>query len=426
VGVNSIAYFFIGLAVGLLVWGADRVRHRKRNTEKEIPAPVPDTAAPSSGDDERAVFIPGRNFEQMLQRLGSGHSMLNVVLNSMGEGVLLLNQAGRVVLMNPSAERILGLSQKDSLGRHFLEVVRHPSLAGLLAESKEPAEGRGGPASGEIELPGKEEKTFAVSAASIRSEGADILGQIVVFSDISSMKRLMRMRTEFMANVSHELKTPLTAILGYVETLLSGAMEDKKNRAQFLRKISDQTQRLHALILDVLELSRIESGAGLEKSEAVDLAETVARALEILKAKAEARGIRVVLEIPADAKVVGFKDGLLHVLENLLDNAIKFSPPESRVRVYSKAPAEGWVELSVADQGPGIPVEAQSRIFERFFRVDVSRSREAGGTGLGLSIVKHLVERMGGRVTLQSREGEGSVFTVTLPAAERSFPHPET
>jgi two-component system phosphate regulon sensor histidine kinase PhoR len=420
VDVNPILYFFIGLASGLLIWGLDRLWRRKRGAELQISPAPRGTTTPSSGEDERAVFIPGRNFDQMLQRLGSGHSMLNVVLNSMGEGVLLLNQGGRVVLMNPSAERILGLSQKDSLGRHFLEIVRHPGLAGLLEKSK----GQGGPASGEIELPGKDEKTFTASVAAIRSEGADILGQIVVFSDISSMKRLMRMRTEFAANVSHELKTPLTAILGYVETLLSGAMEDKKNRAQFLRKISDQAQRLNALILDVLELSRIESGAGLEKPEAVDLAETVARTLEILKAKAETRGIQVIREVPEGVKVMGFQDGLLHVLENLLDNAIKFSPPKSRVRIYGKT-VEDRVELSVADEGPGIPEEAQSRIFERFFRVDVSRSREAGGTGLGLSIVKHLVEKMGGRVSLQSREGEGSIFTVALPAVKRTASHPE-
>jgi two-component system phosphate regulon sensor histidine kinase PhoR len=422
--VNPIVYFFIGLASGLLIWALDRARQNRRGAEREVAAPVPDASASFSGDDERAVFIPGRNFEQMLQRLGSGHSMLNVVLNSMGEGVLLLNQAGRVVLMNPSAERILGLAQKDALGRHFLEVVRHPALAGLLDKSK----GQGSPASGEIELPGKDEKTFTAGVAAIRSEGDNVLGQVVVFSDISSMKRLMRMRTDFMANVSHELKTPLTAILGYVETLLSGAMEDKKNRAQFLQKISDQTQRLHALILDVLELSRIESGAGLEKAEAVDLAEKVSRAMEILKAKAEARGINVIQEVPAGVRVMGFPDGLLHVLENLLDNAIKFSPPKSQVRVYLKPagpPAretsptagEGRVELCVADEGPGIPEQAQGRLFERFFRVDVSRSREAGGTGLGLSIVKHLVEKMGGRVSLQSREGEGSIFTVELPAA---------
>jgi two-component system, OmpR family, phosphate regulon sensor histidine kinase PhoR len=411
VDVNPFLYFFIGLALGLLVWGLDRARRSGHGTGKEASMPVLDTPAPSSGDDERAVFIPGRNFEQMLQRLGSGQSMLNVVMNSMGEGVMLLNQAGRVVLMNPSAERILGLSQKDSLGRHFLEVVRHPALAGLLDKSRN----QGGPASGEIEMPGKDERTFTASVASIRVEGENVMGQVVVISDISSVKRLMRMRTEFIANVSHELKTPLTAILGYVETLLSGAMEDKKNRALFLQKISDQTQRLHALILDVLELSRIESGAGLEKLEPVDLAETVSKALEILKAKMEAKGIQALWEIPAGEKALGFKDGLLHVLENLLDNAVKYSPPKSEVRVFFKPSGEGWVELSVADQGPGIPQEAQLRLFERFFRVDVSRSREAGGTGLGLSIVKHLVERMGGRVSLQSSEGKGSIFTVALP-----------
>ena len=224
---------------------------------------------------DRAIFIPGRNFEEMLQRLGSNESMLNVILNSMGEGVLLLNQAGRVVLMNPSAEKVLGLPEKEGIGRHYLEVVRHPVLADLLARSKSGGE----MARGEILLSGRdsEEKTFAVSVASIRAEHENLLGQIMVFSDITSLKRLMRLRTDFVANVSHELKTPLTAILGYVETLLSGAIDDKKNRVQFLEKISTQAERLHALITDVLELSKIESSAYMEGLEAVDLSEVAQR-----------------------------------------------------------------------------------------------------------------------------------------------------
>src|ERR1700677_18266 len=230
-------------------------------------------------DAERDVYIPGRNFDEMLQRLGSNESMINVILNSMGEGVLLLNQADRIVLMNPSAEKILDMSEKDGLGKHYLEIVRHPVLADLLTDSK-----KAGISSGEIEFMGKDERTFAVSVAAIQKNPDLILGQIVVLSDITSMKRLMSMRTDFVANVSHELKTPLTGILGYVETLLEGAIDDRKNRGQFLQKISDQAQRLHALIADVLELSKIESGAYLEEAEPVDLSEVAQQAVELLKA----------------------------------------------------------------------------------------------------------------------------------------------
>src|SRR5581483_6222023 len=230
-------------------------QEEEASTERETGKPA-ETTPSARLDDSRGVYIPGRNFEEMLERLGSNESMLNVVLNSMGEGVLLLNQADRIVAMNPTAEKILETTEKENIGRHYLEVVRHPALADLLARSKNE-----GLASGEMEFSsGKDEKTFAASVAAIRVERDHLLGQIVVLSDITSIKKLMRMRTEFAANVSHELKTPLTAILGYVETLIEGAVDDKKHRVQFLQKISDQAQRLNALISDVLELSRIESG----------------------------------------------------------------------------------------------------------------------------------------------------------------------
>jgi two-component system phosphate regulon sensor histidine kinase PhoR len=339
--------------------------------------------------------------------------MLDVILNSMGEGVLLLNQADRVVLMNPSAERILALSEKEALGRLYLEVIRHPALADLLKVSKTGQ----GLASGELDLPGKEEKTFAVSVSPIRAGKETHLGQIMVLSDITSLKRLMRMRTEFVANVSHELKTPLTAILGYVETLVTGAIDDKKNRVQFLGKISDQAQRLHALISDVLELSRIESGAFVTSLEPVDLSETLRQAVELLKAKWEAKGLSLKVEVPVATWVTAHAQGLFHVVENLLDNAIKYSPAKGEVRLGSSSREDGKVEFFVRDEGPGIPKEFRERVFERFFRVDASRSREMGGTGLGLSIVKHLVEKMDGEVVLSSQEGKGTTFTVTLPAA---------
>ncbi len=371
------------------------------------------TASVSGPEDERDMFIPGRNFEEMLERLGSNESMLNLILNSMGEGVLLLNQADRIVLMNPMGDRILGTDERETLGRHYLEVVRNPVLAELLAMSK-----RENLSSGEIDfMVGREEKTFAVSAAAIRVEGGHLLGQIVVFSDITPFKRLMRMRTDFVANVSHELKTPLTAILGYVETLLSGAMDDRKNRGLFLQKISDQAQRLNALITDVLELGRIESGMYINFLETVDLADVAQQAVELLKAKLEAKGIVLKQEIPDGAKVTAHREGLFHVLENLLDNAVKYSPKDSEIRLGVKAREDGKMEIQVHDRGIGIPKDAQPRVFERFFRVDVSRSREAGGTGLGLSIVKHLVEKMNGEVFLSSEEGKGSTFTVVLDKA---------
>ncbi len=378
-----------------------------------VPDEPPAAKLPEAPSEIKRGSIPGRNFEEMIQRLGSNESMLNVILNSMGEGVLLLNQADRIILMNPSAEKILETLEENHLGRHYLEVVRHPVLADLLAESKR--EGRAG---GEIEFGGRDEKYFAVSVGAIRVEEGYPLGQIVVFSDITSLRRLMRMRTEFVANVSHELRTPLTAILGYVETLLTGALDDRKNRGQFLKKISDQANRLNALITDVLELSKIESGLYITGLEPVKPAEVAQQVVDLLKAKWEAKEMKITQEIPTGEMVTAHREGLFHVFENLLDNAIKYSPAKTEIRIFSNRRGDGLEEITVADQGPGIPPEAQTRVFERFFRVDSSRSREAGGTGLGLSIVKHLAEKMGGEVLLKSAEGKGSAFTIVLRAQE--------
>ncbi len=406
-GFTAVGFFIAGAAITLcLVSFLAPVQSNSSLLTENAPA-EPVKTQPADG--ERDVYIPGRNFDEMLQRLGSNESMINVILNSMGEGVLLLNQADRIVLMNPSAEKILDISEKEGLGKHYLEIVRHPVLADLLTDSK-----KEGISSGEIDFAGKEERTFAVSVAAIQKTPELILGQIVVLSDITSMKRLMRMRTDFVANVSHELKTPLTAILGYAETLLEGAIADKKNRGLFLKKISEQAQRLHALISDVLELSKIESGMFITSLEPLDLSEVVSQVIEVLKAKWESKEIVIHQQIPGGMKAIAHQEGLFHVFENLLDNAIKYSPEKSEIRVFTQVLPDGRVEISVQDHGSGISQEAQSRVFERFFRVDASRSRAMGGTGLGLSIVKHLAEKMRGEVSLQSEEGKGSTFSIIL------------
>jgi two-component system phosphate regulon sensor histidine kinase PhoR len=407
-GFTAVGFFIAGAAItlGLVSFLAPFQSNGSPIAENAPAEPVLKT---QPADGERDVYMPGRNFDEMLQRLGSNESMINVILNSMGEGVLLLNQADRIVLMNPSAEKILDMSEKDGLGKHYLEIVRHPVLADLLTDSK-----KEGISSGEIDFAGKEERTFAVSVAAIQKTPELILGQIVVLSDITSMKRLMRMRTDFVANVSHELKTPLTAILGYAETLLEGAIDDKKNRGLFLKKISEQAQRLHALISDVLELSKIESGMFITSLEPMDLSEVVSQVIEVLKAKWESKEITIHQEIPSGMKAIAHQEGLFHVFENLLDNAIKYSPEKSEIRVFTQLLQDGRVEISVQDHGSGISQEAQPRVFERFFRVDASRSRAMGGTGLGLSIVKHLAEKMRGEVSLQSEEGKGSTFSIIL------------
>jgi len=365
-------------------------------------------------DDPRAVYVPGRNYGQLLDRLEGPEALLETVLRSMSECVILLNASGRVVLANPSAQSILEVPEAEMLGKHFLEVIRHAGLADLITRSQE----SDGVTHGELEFGGGQERTFSANVGALRESDGRVLGQIVVFSDVTGLKRLMKMRSEFVANVSHELKTPLTAILGYVETLQTGGMDDKKNRSAFLGKIADQSKRLHALIEDVLELSRIEAGGASGSTESVLLSDVVEQAVETLRAKAEARRITLKTSDLAGRKVRGQTDAVLRILVNLLDNAIKFSAEGSVVDLGAQEAGAGRLEVWVKDEGPGIPKEHLPRLFERFYRVDVSRSRSAGGTGLGLSIVKHLVERMGGEVRVESTEGKGSVFWVTMDVVE--------
>jgi two-component system phosphate regulon sensor histidine kinase PhoR len=240
---------------------------------------------------------------------------------------------------------------------------------------------------------------------------------VLVLHDTSELRRLERVRQEFVANVSHELKTPLAVIKVTVETLLAGAADDPAHRVGFLEQIDEQTDRLHALILDLLSLARIESGAEALEFQAVELEQAAQDCLERHRARAEAKGVDLDAEpLSAAAPVTAWADeeALGTILDNLVDNAIKYTPAGGRVRVRWRA-ADGEACLEVEDTGVGIPERDQSRVFERFYRVDKARARELGGTGLGLSIVKHLAQVMQGTVGVRSTVGRGTTFTVRLP-----------
>jgi two-component system phosphate regulon sensor histidine kinase PhoR len=240
--------------------------------------------------------------------------------------------------------------------------------------------------------------------------------------DTSELRRLERLRQEFVANVSHELKTPLSVIKACVETLLGGAVDDPEHRDSFLETIADQADRLHALILDLLSLARIESGQEGFEFQAVPLAPLLAACLGRHAARAQANNQRlesVMLPSPDQEDTLAVwadEEAVSLILENLVDNALKYTPPGGSIRVTGQA-VEGQVELQVEDTGIGIPSADLPHLFERFFRVDKARSRQLGGTGLGLSIVKHLVQALRGSVRVTSQVGQGTTFTVRLPRA---------
>jgi two-component system phosphate regulon sensor histidine kinase PhoR len=225
------------------------------------------------------------------------------------------------------------------------------------------------------------------------------------------------MRRDFVANVSHELRTPVTSIQASAETLLDGGLEDREHSRRFVDLIHRNARRLASLVSDLLELSRIEERSDAEvKREAIDLSDVVDQVVATVRAQAAARSVALEADVAENARALGDPDGVERMVLNLVDNAIKYGSPRGRVRVVA-ASADGWVEISVTDDGPGIESRHLSRLFERFYRVDPGRSSADGGSGLGLAIVKNLAESMGGRVGVESEIGRGTTFSVRLPAA---------
>jgi two-component system phosphate regulon sensor histidine kinase PhoR len=240
---------------------------------------------------------------------------------------------------------------------------------------------------------------------------------VLVLNDITRMKNLERIRKDFVANVSHELKTPITSIKGFTETLLEGALEDDEAGRQFVSIIRDQSERLVAIIEDLLSLSRLEQhDEGSVDREYTAMSGILSGAVQVCNGRAEEKESSIEVECPEDLQIYGNSLLIEQALVNLIDNAIKYSPPSSRVEVICSDNDQGTY-ITVRDNGSGIPQKDLSRIFERFYRVDKTRSRELGGTGLGLAIVKHIVISHGGEVTVESEPGDGSDFSMFFPRA---------
>ena len=333
------------------------------------------------------------------------------LLNNMVEGVLVLDPKGRIQLANNSCVRLFGLTEPVA-GRLLIEAVRSHELAALVERlTREPVI-RGF----EWRPAGPEERAFEVNAAALRDPDDTHRGCLLVFHDLTRLKRLEGVRKEFVANVSHELRTPLSVVQGFVESLRGGAKDDPALNARFLEIIERNVRRLSLLIQDLLVLSELESGRARLTLRPVELTTAVGEVVEELAARAAARGIKVVSE-GVGLRVQADPHRLHQVLSNLIDNAIKYGRPDGHVRVSARPVADGFVEVAVADDGPGLPAEALERVFERFYRVDKGRSRDAGGTGLGLAIVKHLVQLQGGRVWVESELSHGAAFRFTLAAS---------
>jgi two-component system phosphate regulon sensor histidine kinase PhoR len=358
-----------------------------------------------------ALAHMSREIRARLAEITNQRNRLNLILESMSEGIVALDRHGRILLANPAASILLRLGSADVPGRPLVELLRHPEVRVLV----------NGILHGRLRL---SMETLVPSAGrSLRLLGIpcepDDPGDpsaILVVQDVTESLRYDRLRREFVANVSHELKSPLTSIRSLTDALLSGAIEEGETARRFLGLIEEDAVRLTRLIEDLLALSQIESGGVPLRVTVVDLRRHVQSVLEALAPAIEQGGLAVEVDLPDSSLVSADPDRLRQVLTNLVDNAIKYNRPGGRIRVRQER--EGLsLRVFVVDTGIGIPERDLRRIFERFYRVDKARSRELGGTGLGLSIVKHIVEAHGGTVHVTSRLGEGSTFSFTLPVA---------
>jgi len=335
------------------------------------------------------------------------------VLASMIEGVLAVDNEERILRVNQSAADLLNIDPEVAIGRRIQEVIRKPVLQKFVSQALQSQK--------RIE----EDITLVIRGSEIflqahgtplrDSSGKDI-GALVVLNDITRLQRLENIRRDFVANVSHELKTPITAIKGSVETLLGGAVNEEESAQRFLEIIARQSDRLNAIIEDLLELSRIEQG---EEQEGIELRRTQLRhvfsnTLQACQIKAHDKQIALDMNCPDEIEININAPLLEQAMINLIDNAIKYSPEKGRVH-FSAHREDSVVVIKVQDWGSGISQEHLPRLFERFYRVDKARSRKLGGTGLGLAIVKHIVQSHNGQITVESSPGEGSTFIIQLP-----------
>lgn len=329
------------------------------------------------------------------------------VLASMGEGVVVTDLEGKVTLSNRKADEFFG---RALTGQKVSEVTRDPKLLDLV----ERVRGSWHSASGEVTISGPKETILSVAVTPL-IRNMRVLGAVIVFHDISILKKLETMRKDFVANVSHELKTPLTSIRGFAETLADGGLEDGENARKFVETIRRNAERLGRLVEDLLTLSNIELGKVTFDIRPIDLEDPVKSVVATLKQKADEKGLELNAELPETIKLKADKDRLEQILMNLVDNGIKFT--DSGAVTISTKRLKGRVAVSVRDTGSGIPEKDLGRIGERFYRVDPARSRELGGTGLGLAIVKHLVASMGGDFSISSEINRGTSITCTFPSA---------
>ena len=344
-----------------------------------------------------------------ITELEKQHNAVQAIIKSMVEGVIAVDKDTKILSINPSIEKIFGISKSEAEGKLFLEIIRNNDIAEIINEVLKSGEF----VARELSLVWPLQKIFQINASPIFENGF-IRGCSIVIHDITELRRLETMRRDFVANVSHELKTPLTSIKGFVETLLEGALDDKENNRTFLEIIQNHTERLNNLVDDLLSLSHLESKEITLEKKNFNLRQQLEEVIPGFKSQLKKKNIEIKNELPQDFSMRADKARIEQVFINLIDNAIKFNKEKGFIKVYAQE-INGKTKIVVEDSGIGIPEKDIPRIFERFYRVDKARSRELGGTGLGLAILKHIVELHKGDIGVESAEGFGSKFWFSIP-----------
>jgi two-component system phosphate regulon sensor histidine kinase PhoR len=385
------------LLVALVGFGLGRfTSYKNRALDQSSPAPQPvrESSTPSPKGPAPAS------------------ALLEATMDGMREGVLVLDQALRIVTSNSAARAIFG-TERNSINRALLtELTRNPSINSAFRGALE----RGERSEVKVELVDRDRRVFDLRVVPLRLVlDENPRGAIGVFFDITRLERLEHVRQEFLSNVSHELRTPLTSILAFVETLEDAANDDPEARRRFLSIIRKNASRMHNLVNDILELSAIEAGNLSIEYANIRLHSMVTDVSTALASKTEEKSVTINNQVGPQTFVFADPRRLEQMLLNLIDNAVKFNRPEGTVTVSHERGIRD--RIMVRDTGDGIPSEHLARIFERFYRVDRARSREMGGTGLGLAIVKHLAKAQGGEVAVRSTPNEGSIFIIELPLA---------
>ncbi len=410
------------LAAGISYWVSKRISAPIRNLRNgaeqfalgnfSTRLPVPESE--EIADLTRAMNDMAEHLSRRITTITDQRNKLEAVLSSMLEGVVAVDPNGNIVQLNKAAAEIFDTSLDTAVSKSIMEMSRNHQLQNFVQQA---VSGRNPISSDIVFFKKPEDHFYNVHSTPILDENNNRTGTLIVFNDVTTVKRLENIRQDFVANVSHEIKTPLTAIKGFVETLRYGSLENIDETKRFLGIIERHVNRLNAIIEDLLALSRLEqqdekNGIELEPAPVKNILYTAA---QVCQSSADEKNIALEIQCPANLNVEIDETLMEQALINLIDNAIKYSPNKKPV-IISAAQTEKTVTITIKDYGAGIPKKHISRIFERFYRVDKARSRDMGGTGLGLAIVKHIVTSHGGQIHVESTIGEGSVFIIRLPA----------